>query len=76
MPDAVQERGGRPGHWGLSGMRERAELAGVAYRLSSHAGVGTEVELSVPAARAYAATGTAAPRATFRDAWWRRRRGV
>jgi len=76
VPDAVQERGGRPGHWGLSGMRERAELAGVAYRLSSHAGVGTEVELSVPAARAYAATGTAAPRATFRDAWWRRRRGV
>ena len=74
VPDEVQDRGGRPGHWGLSGMRERAELAGITYRLTSHAGVGTEVELSAPAGRAYepsgeAASGAAAP-------WWRRvRRG-
>lgn len=53
VADEVQERGGRPGHWGLSGMRERAELAGATYRLSSRAGMGTQVELWVPAARAY-----------------------
>ena len=53
VPDDVQERGGRPGHWGLSGMRERAELAGATYRLSSRPGMGTQVELYVPAERAY-----------------------
>jgi signal transduction histidine kinase len=53
VPDDVQERGGRPGHWGLSGMRERAELAGAEYRLSSRAGLGTQVELCVSADRAY-----------------------
>ncbi|WP_343632071.1 two-component regulator propeller domain-containing protein [Roseateles sp.] len=53
VPDDVQERGGRPGHWGLSGMRERAELAGAEYRLSSRPGLGTQVELCVSADRAY-----------------------
>lgn len=75
VPDEVQDRGGRPGHWGLSGMRERAELAGIVYRLTSHVGVGTEVELRAVAAQAYAASGDAASRASG-DAWWRRlRRG-
>jgi ligand-binding sensor domain-containing protein/signal transduction histidine kinase len=41
-------RSGREGHWGLSGMRERAEKIGARLRLWSGAGVGTEVELSVP----------------------------
>ena len=40
---------GRDGHWGLSGMRERAEEIGARLRLFSSAAVGTEVELSVPA---------------------------
>jgi ligand-binding sensor domain-containing protein/signal transduction histidine kinase len=39
---------GRQGHWGLSGMRERAERMGARLRLWSRAGAGTEVELSVP----------------------------
>ncbi len=39
---------GRDGHWGLSGMRERAERMGARLKVWSRAGAGTEVELSVP----------------------------
>ena len=40
---------GREGHWGLSGMRERAERIGVALKVwSGGVAAGTEVELSVP----------------------------
>lgn len=39
---------GREGHWGLSGMKERSERIGGKLRVMSHAGAGTEVELSVP----------------------------
>jgi signal transduction histidine kinase len=39
---------GRPGHWGLAGMRERAEDFGAELEVRSHAGEGTEVRLSVP----------------------------
>jgi ligand-binding sensor domain-containing protein/signal transduction histidine kinase len=39
---------GREGHWGLSGMRERAEEIGARLRLWSGTGVGTEVELFIP----------------------------
>ncbi|MGA9769002.1 MAG: two-component regulator propeller domain-containing protein [Blastocatellia bacterium] len=39
---------GREGHWGLSGMRERAEEIGARLKVWSGAGVGTEVELLVP----------------------------
>jgi signal transduction histidine kinase len=46
-------RAGREGHWGLSGMRERAERVGASLRVWSRAGAGTEVELSVPAEIAF-----------------------
>jgi len=39
---------GREGHWGLSGMRERAERIGARLKVLSRAAAGTEVELSVP----------------------------
>jgi signal transduction histidine kinase len=39
---------GRDGHWGLSGMRERAERIGAKLRVLSRSGGGTEVELRVP----------------------------
>ena len=42
-------RTGREGHWGLSGMRERAEEIGARLRLWSGPGVGTEVELFIRA---------------------------
>jgi signal transduction histidine kinase len=41
-------RGGRDGHWGLSGMKERTERIGGKLRVLSRAVAGTEVELSVP----------------------------
>jgi signal transduction histidine kinase len=39
---------GRDGHWGLSGMRERAERIGARVKVWSRAAAGTEVELFVP----------------------------
>jgi len=44
---------GRQGHFGLRGMRERAKLIGGKLTLWSEMDAGTEVELSIPAARAY-----------------------
>jgi signal transduction histidine kinase len=48
--------GGLKGHFGLKGMHERAELAGGRLRVWSVPGAGTELELTIPGARAYAAT--------------------
>jgi signal transduction histidine kinase/ligand-binding sensor domain-containing protein len=45
---------GRVGHFGLRGMRERAKIIGATLELWSNAGSGTEVELTMPAAHAYA----------------------
>ena len=47
----------RPGHFGLRGMRERAELIGGHIEVWSEAGLGTEVDLKIPAAAAYATSG-------------------
>jgi signal transduction histidine kinase len=41
-------RSGRNGHWGLSGMRERADQIGARLQLYSSAAAGTVVELSIP----------------------------
>jgi hypothetical protein len=41
-------RAGRDGHWGLLGMRERAEKVGAKLRVWSRLAAGTEVELTVP----------------------------
>jgi signal transduction histidine kinase len=50
------------GHWGLSGMRERAKLLSAKFEVWSEVDSGTEVELSVPATVVY----------TERKAWYRR----
>ena len=50
----IVKAGGRAGHWGLLGMRERAKQIGARLEFWSEAGAGTEVELSVPASIAYA----------------------
>jgi hypothetical protein len=39
---------GRDGHWGLPGMRERAERIGARFHVWSSPAAGTEVELLVP----------------------------
>jgi signal transduction histidine kinase len=44
---------GREGHFGLRGMRERAKLLGGKLAVWSELDAGTELELSIPAARAY-----------------------
>ena len=44
---------GRPGHYGLRGMRERAKLMGGNLTVWSDLDSGTEVELRIPASRAY-----------------------
>ena len=50
---AVLSHRGTEGHFGLAGMRERATLIGGRLEVWSEIDAGTEVELSVPAARAY-----------------------
>lgn len=45
---------GRDGHWGLAGMRERAENIGARLKVWSRANAGTEVELVIPSQVAFA----------------------
>jgi ligand-binding sensor domain-containing protein len=45
----------RHGHFGLPGMRERAELVAGRLDVWSEAGGGTKIDLTIPAAKAYAA---------------------
>jgi signal transduction histidine kinase len=49
----ILKASGRPGHWGLPGMRERAQRIGSRLEFWSEAGAGTEVELVVPGAVVY-----------------------
>jgi signal transduction histidine kinase/ligand-binding sensor domain-containing protein len=51
----VLRAGGRTGHWGLTGMRERAKRIGGQLEIWSETGAGTEVELSIPSTIAYEA---------------------
>jgi len=50
-PEIVQS--GRQGHWGLSGMRERAMRIGAQLRVLSRVNGGTEVEVIVPGSLAF-----------------------
>jgi nitrate/nitrite-specific signal transduction histidine kinase len=54
------------GHFGLPGMRERAEIVKGPLDVRSERGAGTEIELRVPATIAYRASG--------RPSWWPRPR--
>jgi ligand-binding sensor domain-containing protein/signal transduction histidine kinase len=44
---------GKTGHWGLSGMRERAQKLGAQLNIWSKVGAGTEIELTIPPTVAY-----------------------
>jgi signal transduction histidine kinase/sugar lactone lactonase YvrE len=44
---------GRDGHWGLPGMRERAQQIGAQFEMWSEVGAGTEVELRIPGSIVY-----------------------
>src|SRR5262249_15882695 len=54
----VLEAGGRTGHHGLPGMRERAELAGGKLSVASRADSGKQIELIIPASIAYTGPST------------------
>ncbi len=51
-PELMRE-GGREGHWGLAGMRERAFRLHARWNLISEAGLGTSIDVVAPASRAY-----------------------
>jgi len=59
---------GRPGHYGIAGMKERAERLGGSISIRSRVGEGTEVNLGVPADLLYQ---DGVPRSVWRlaDAW-------
>ena len=53
IPPEVLRDGKRFGHWGLIGMKERAATIEARYQLWSAPGAGTQIEVRVPAKRAY-----------------------
>jgi len=63
----ILAEGGRADHWGLQGMRERADRVGAELKILSGNQNGTEVELLVPGATAYQAA-----RAKWKRAWFSR----
>jgi ligand-binding sensor domain-containing protein/signal transduction histidine kinase len=62
-PDVL--RSGRDGHWGLPGMRERADRIGAKLRVLSRAAAGTEIELSVPSRIAFEVRPSGGPKLWF-----------
>jgi signal transduction histidine kinase/ligand-binding sensor domain-containing protein len=68
IDDAILSKG-RSGHWGLSGMRERAQKIGAQLHIWSRPGAGTEIELRIPAEVAY-------PRIGRQSLWERFRRAA
>jgi len=65
----ILKDGGRPGHWGLPGVHERAREIGASLEFWSEVGAGTEVRLTIPAAIAYGR-----PRSGARSKPFRKRR--
>jgi len=65
--DPVVLVAGRDGHWGLSGMRERADRIGARLHVFTRASAGTEVELTVPGHLAFQ------DQSTHRWKWFGRR---
>ena len=57
-PEVVH--GGISGHWGIAGMKERAERIGGTLTIRSRVAAGTEIELRVPGRAAFNRGGTAA----------------
>jgi signal transduction histidine kinase len=49
----ILKAGGQPGHWGIPGMRERAQRIGARLDFWSEIGAGAEVQLTLPASMAY-----------------------
>jgi signal transduction histidine kinase/ligand-binding sensor domain-containing protein len=73
IDDAVLDAGGRHGHWGLTGMRERAQGIGGKLDIWSSTGKGTEVVLTLPSESVYTGAVPSKPRRWF-DRYIKRRR--
>jgi signal transduction histidine kinase len=54
MPPEVAAQGHKPGHFGLIGMRERAERIGCSFSIDSRPGMGCAVTMTLPARLAFA----------------------
>jgi len=65
----IIEAGGKPGHWGMRGMRERAAKIGAHLETWSRPGAGTELELRIPGSVAYNAPGNGSLWRTLRQLW-------
>ena len=65
IDEAVLGAGGRHGHWGLTGMRERALGIGGKLDIWSGKGKGTEVVLTLPAVNVYTGAVPSLPRRWF-----------
>jgi signal transduction histidine kinase/ligand-binding sensor domain-containing protein len=72
----ILEEGQRSGHWGLPGMRERAQKLGTRVEMWSRPGAGTEVELRIPARLAYASEVNGYSTPWFRIVWKRKGKDV
>jgi len=53
IDSSVRDRDKSSGHWGLTGMRERAKTIGGRLEVWSQEGAGTEVDLTIPSSIAY-----------------------
>lgn len=62
----ILKEGGRQDHWGMQGMRERANKIGAELKIWSGRETGTEVELTVPGATAYQPAGNSFRLSRFR----------
>ena len=63
---AVMQEGGRSGHYGLPGMRERAESVGGKLDIWTGPGAGTEIQLSIPGTIAFGRSGAGSLLRRFR----------
>ena len=63
--DSQVLRFGREGHWGLSGMRERAKRISARLRVLSRSAAGTEVEVIIPGEIAYIPAASEGPSKWF-----------
>jgi len=52
----ILQHGGVDKHYGLPGMKERAEQIGARFSIFSRGGAGTEIEVRVPSKVAYRST--------------------
>jgi signal transduction histidine kinase/ligand-binding sensor domain-containing protein len=70
IPEEVLMRGERKGHFGMIGMRERAERIGAVFGIVSSPRAGTEVTLSLPAELAFA--DRKSPKRAWSSRWLKR----